>query len=148
MDMLWWHWVAIGIVLAGLELVGPGGFFILFFGIGALVVGLMQLAGVAGPAWVQWLLFSAVAVVSLLVFRKPLLAWMRRFEKPHAPVDRLEGELARPVDDIPPGAVGRAELRGSVWSARNVSAGLLARGQRCVVQRVDGLTLSIVPEGA
>ena len=148
MEMLWWHWVAIGIVLAGLELAGPGGFFIIFFGIGALVVGLLMLAGLSGPTWMEWLLFSGVSILSLLVFRRPLLAFMRRFDKSHAPVDRLEGELALPVEDIPPGAVGRAELRGTGWSARNVSAVALRRGQRCIVQRVDGLTLSIVPEGA
>jgi hypothetical protein len=39
-------------------------------------------------------------------------------------------------------------LRGSVWSARNVGTTMLTRGQRCVVVRVDGFTLSLVAEGA
>lgn len=136
--MLWWHWVAIGMVLAVLEMAGPGGFFIIFFGVGALVVGLLSLAGLAGPAWTQWLLFSAISVVSLLLFRRPLLAWMRRHEGPAQPIDRLEGEIAVPAEDIAPGAMGRAELRGSMWSARNAGATVLVRGQRCVVARVDG----------
>lgn len=148
MEMLWWHWVAIGMVLAGLEMAGPGGFFIIFFGVGALVVGLLTLAGASGPAWMQWLLFSVVSVLSLLVFRRPLLAWMRRHEKAPADVDRITGEIAVPAEDIAPGATGRAELRGTVWTARNVSAGPLVKGQRCLVLHVDGLTLSIGPEGA
>jgi membrane protein implicated in regulation of membrane protease activity len=146
--MVWWHWIAIGMVLAALEMAGPGGFFILFFGIGALFVGLLSVAGLAGPLWLQWLLFSVISVVSLLFFRRPLLAWMRRQEPSPASVDRLEGEVAVVTEDIPPGAVGRAELRGSTWSARNVGATTLARGQRCVVVRVDGFMLALVPEGA
>jgi membrane protein implicated in regulation of membrane protease activity len=146
--MLWWHWVAIGMVLAVLEMAGPGGFFIIFFGASALVVGLLSLAGAAGPLWVQWLLFSVVSVLSLLVFRKPLLEWMRSSQGPERPVDRIEGEVAVPTEDIAPGAVGRAELRGTVWSARNVGSTPLTRGQRCIVSRVDGFTLALVPEGA
>jgi membrane protein implicated in regulation of membrane protease activity len=148
MEMLWWYWVALGMVLAIVEVVGPGGFFIIFFGAGALVVGLLSLVGVSGPLWVDWLLFSIGSVLSLLVFRKPLLTWMRRHEGVEHPVDRIEGELAIPTEDIAPGAVGRAELRGSVWSARNIGSVPLTRGQRCVVARVDGFTLSLVPEGA
>ena len=38
MDMQWWHWAVLGLGLGLLELATPGGFFILFFGIGALLV--------------------------------------------------------------------------------------------------------------
>jgi membrane protein implicated in regulation of membrane protease activity len=61
-------------------------------------------------------------------------------------MDRLVGEIALPVDDIPPGGVGRAELRGTSWSARNAHDDGIARGQRCRVQRVDGLMLVLIPE--
>jgi membrane protein implicated in regulation of membrane protease activity len=63
-------------------------------------------------------------------------------------VDSMVGETAVPLDDIAPGAVGRAELRGSAWSARNASSGVLARGQRCRVVRVDRLMIFLEPEGA
>ncbi len=52
------------------------------------------------------------------------------------------------LDDMVPGAVGRAELRGTAWSAKNVGTSAVAKGQRCRVVRVDGLTLSIDQEGA
>ena len=61
-------------------------------------------------------------------------------------VESLVGEIALTLDPIPPGAIGRAELRGTVWSARNAHAAELTKGQRCRVQRVDGLTLFLVPE--
>jgi membrane protein implicated in regulation of membrane protease activity len=96
----------------------------------------------------QWLLFSVLSVLSLLLFRRPLLSWIRRHEKAPADVDRITGEIAFPAEDIAPGATGRAQLRGTVWTARNVSTNTLVRGQRCLVLHVDGLTLSIGPEGA
>ena len=113
-----------------------------FFGVGALVVGVLVGLDAAGPAWVQWLLFSGLSIGSLLLFRGRLLA---RFQAgaPGAPIDTLEGELAIPMDDLAPGAVGKAELRGTTWTAQNADDRPLARGQRCRVARVEGLTLLI-----
>jgi membrane protein implicated in regulation of membrane protease activity len=63
-------------------------------------------------------------------------------------VDTLAGEIAVPLEDIGPGDVGRVELRGTIWSARNASATPITRGRRCSVVRVDRLMLFIEPEGA
>ncbi len=146
MNMLWWHWVVLGLVLAGLEIASAGGFFIIFFGVAAIVVGLLDLAGLAGPLWTEWLLFSFLSILSLLLFRNPLLRRMRSADPPGA-VDDLTADIATAMDDIVPGAVGRAELRGSAWSARNVGLSLIVKGQRCTVRRVDGLMLHISTEG-
>ena len=66
--------------------------------------------------------------------------------RPGKDVDSLVGDIAIPLEDIPPGAVGRAELRGTVWSARNQDAATLARGQRCKVVEVDRLMIFLKPE--
>jgi membrane protein implicated in regulation of membrane protease activity len=71
-----------------------------------------------------------------------------KLDAPGRSVDTLIGESALPLEDIPPGAVGRAELRGTVWTARNSAPAAVPRGERCVVVRVDQLTVSIEPEGA
>jgi inner membrane protein len=147
MDMQWWHWAVLGLVLGLLELATPGGFFILFFGIGAMLVALLSLFGIAGPLWVQWVLFGAFSVVTLFFFRDPLLRRMRAAEHT-GPIDQLTSDIAVVKEDIAPGEVGRAELRGTSWSARNVGAAALHRGQRCSVRKVDGLTLHISAEGA
>ncbi|MGE3844344.1 MAG: NfeD family protein [Vicinamibacterales bacterium] len=146
MEMLWWHWILLGLVLAGIELLTPGGFFVMFFGVGAIAVGGLALAGAAGPLWMQWLLFSVLSVAALALLRKPLLARFRTGSG--ADRDSLAGELAVPLGAIPPGGVGRAELRGSSWSARNAGTLELAKGQRCIVVRVEGLMLLIRAEGA
>jgi membrane protein implicated in regulation of membrane protease activity len=138
--MAWWVWVLLGLGLLLLEILTPGGFYILFFGFGALVVGLLASVDLAGPAWVQWLLFSAASVAGLLVFRRPLLERFRS-ATPDRQVDSLVGETALALDTIESEATGQVELRGSVWSARNVGDAPLAGGQRCRVRRVEGLTL-------
>jgi inner membrane protein len=147
MLMQWWQWVVLGLILAGLELASPGGFFIIFFGAGAIVVGLLALAGLSDPLWLQWLLFSIVSIVSLLLFRDPLLRRLRANE-PGVVVDALTSDIATAIEDIAPGAIGRAELRGAAWSAKNVGATTLRKGERCRVASVEGLMLHIQREGA
>jgi hypothetical protein len=65
---------------------------------------------------------------------------------PGKDVDSLVGDTAVPLEDIPAGAVGRAELRGAVWSARNQDRMTIARGERCKVVGVDRLTIFLKPE--
>jgi len=146
--MVWWQWMVIALVLAGLEMATPGGFFVVFFGAGALVVGFLGLAGLDLPQWLQWLLFSFFSIVALLLFREPLLRAMRARTAGSDQVDALVGAVAIALEEMAPGTVGRAELRGSTWSARNGGQGSLAKGERCRVLRVDGLMLVIDREGA
>lgn len=147
MTLLWWHWLALGLILVGLELAASGGFYVIFFGVAAIAIAGLRLVDAAGPVWFQLLLFSILSVGSLLLFRSPLLRWLK-LDVPGRDVDSMVGETAMPLEDIAPRAVGRAELRGTVWTARNTTAGLLVRGQRCVVVRVDRLTIFLEPEGA
>ncbi len=143
--MHWWLWLVLGLVLVGLEVLTPGGFYVLFFGIGALVVGTLSGLGWGGPAWFQWLLFSVLSVASLLLFRPHLIRLTRSKERLD-PMDTLVGEVAVLTDDLAAGTVGKAELRGTAWTVLNRSEGPLARGQRCRVVAVDGLTLLVCGE--
>ena len=144
--MTWWHWLALGLILVALEMAASGGFYVIFFGVAAIAIGTLHLFDLAGPLWFQFLLFSVLAVGSLLLFRNPLMRLMK-LDTPGDDVDSLVGETAVPAEDIGPGAVGRAELRGTVWSARNIGATPLLRGQRCRVVRVDRLMIFIESEG-
>ena len=143
--MLWWYWVVLGLVLAAFELATPGGFFVIFFGVAAVVVGLLDLAGIVTADWVQWLAFSIIAIATLALFREPLLRWMRAREST-GEVDSLVGEVAVAVGEIPAGGHGRAELRGTTWNAKNVDTATLAAGQRTRVVSVHGLTLHLRQE--
>jgi membrane protein implicated in regulation of membrane protease activity len=117
-----------------------------FFGIAAICLSVLRAADLGGPLWSQLILFSVLALGALLL-RSPVLRWLQ-LDRRTADVDSLVGDLARPLEAIAPGAVGRAELRGTVWSARNGAARALVAGERCRVVTVEQLLIMIEPEGA
>jgi membrane protein implicated in regulation of membrane protease activity len=145
--MTWWYWLVLGLVFVALEMASSGGFYIIFFGVAGIVVALLSATGLLEPSWVQWLLFSVLSVVSLLVFRNPLMRKLN-LGAGSADIDTLAGETGTALEDMGAGANGRVELRGTTWSARNTGATPLARGHRCVVVRTDRLTLLVKPEEA
>ena len=147
MELLWWHWLVIGLLLVLAELATPGGFFVIFFGFAALIVGALAGFGIGGPLWVQLLMFSVLSVVLLLLFRTRLLKAVQH--DPQAPeVDSLVGEIGLLEGAIAPGQIGKIEVRGAAWSARNATGSEIPRGMRCRVVRVNGLMLEVEPEGA
>ena len=137
-------WLAAGLALVVAELATPGGFVIIFFGVAALLIGVLGLLGVVSSAPLQFLLFSVLSVGSLALLRARLQS---RLRTPGASnVDSLIGDLAIPQERLSPGVVGKVEVRGSTWSARNTSSVTLDPGQRARVAAVDGLTLAVIPE--
>ena len=144
--MIWWYWMVLGLALLGAEMTTPGGFYILFFGLSALLVGTLAGLDVVNMDWLQWLLFSVIAIGSLLMFRGPLLARLSDRRKGQPDVDSMVGEVAIPLDALAVGATGKAELRGTTWTAKNVGTTTFSKGQRGKVTKVEGLTLWIVAE--
>ncbi|MEO8602517.1 MAG: NfeD family protein [bacterium] len=140
--MAWWAWILFGLVLLAGELATPGGFYVLFFGVGALVVGGLGAAGLVATPSAQWLLFSVLSVGALLLVRRRMLAAFASPQRRDA-IDALRGEVATLGEDIAPGATGKAELRGTSWTVRNVDSQPLRAGARCRVERTDGLTLLV-----
>jgi len=140
----WWMWVVLGLGLLACELLTPGGFFFVFFGAGAIVVGGFAWAGLVETAGAQWFLFSVVSLACLVPLRGRLVRWMSGGDT--AKVDDLVGQAAILLADLPPGGFGKAELRGSAWNARNAGERALRQGERGTVTRVDGLTLWLRPE--
>jgi len=125
-------------------MMSPSGFYLLFFGIAALIVGALTGLDVIQADWIQWLLFSVAAILSLLLLRKSLLSLTKRH--PTHAMDSMIGETAIVINDLQPGHTGKVELRGSTWSARNTGTATLSAGQRATVTKVDGLMLWIRQE--
>lgn len=142
--MDWWWWLAGGVALVAVEVAAPTGFFVMFFGVGALMVGALAGAGIVTALSLQVLAFTILSVLSLLLFRGRL---QRLAQAPPASnVDSLIGVAAIVQERLSPGLVGRVEVRGTMWAARNTSAVTLDPGQRARVSAVDGLTLAVIPE--
>ncbi|HTS81794.1 MAG TPA: NfeD family protein [Myxococcaceae bacterium] len=134
--MIWWLWLVLGVGLLIFELVTPGGFFSVFFGAAALVVGLLDVLHLGGPEWFQWALFVVLSAGSVLLFRRPV---MQRFQPPLLPNQEMRGEWALVTEEVRPGDVGKVELRGTTWTAR---ANRTVRvGERVPVERIEGLTV-------
>ena len=142
--MEWWIWILLGLLLLLAELLTPGGFYIIFFRIGAVIVGVLAGFNAAGPLWFQFILFSILSVLTLWLFREKLLQLTQGERRKN--VDSLVGETAVATEEIHLNAVGKAELRGTSWNARNVGDKPLTRGQRCIVERVEGLTIFVRAE--
>lgn len=137
--MAWWVWLCGALLLILAEMLTPGGFYFLFFGIGAAAAAVVALG--TGSLAAQALVFAGVSILSLVLFRKPLLA---KFQKPGAAKsDDISGETAVLKTALHPGDVGDAELRGTTWKARNISGVTIEAGARCTVEAVDGLTLNV-----
>ena len=138
--MTWWMWVLLGFLLLGIEMASTT-LHVAFFGLGAIFVGILVGLGWDSPLWAQLLVFTASALVGLFLIRPPLMRKLR-FNEPKM-IDTLVGEQAFPLDDIGARAIGKAEMRGSTWSAQNVGADTLRKGQRCTVESVEGLLIRI-----
>ena len=137
--MPWWSWLILGFVLLGGEMLAPGGFYLLFIGIGAVIVGLLALVNLAGPSWTQWLLFTLLSVLSLTMLRSRLA----RSILPASAGKEIVGETVELTTAIQPDGVGQARFRGSVWKVRNAGPRTLEVGTRCRVDEVHGITLTV-----
>ena len=137
----WWMWMVAGFIMLATETVVPG-FFLLFFGIGAVFMGFFQLLVPGVPLWIELLIFLSVSTLWLGLFRRRLVAYIEKRNPPKT-VDSIAGETAIAQEDLQPGQVGKAELRGASWNALNLDQVAIAKYQRCRVDKIDGLTLHI-----
>jgi hypothetical protein len=89
--------MVIGVLLLGAELfIVQADFFLVFLGIAAILAGLLAFAVPAVPEWGQWLVFAALALISMVFFRKRVYRLLRR-EVPDMANDMLREELHLPV---------------------------------------------------
>lgn len=139
--MPWWGWIVVGAALLASEIAVDAQFYLIFLGIAAIVVGLGLLSGIPAPAWAQWAAFGILSVIALVAFRQKVYSAIRG----SAPgiEDTLIGAEAVAIDSIAPGSTGRAELRGSVWQARNGGTVAIASGTRVRVESAHGVVLNV-----
>ena len=140
-------WFLLGVALLVLEALTPG-FFLMFFGLGAWVTGALVYF-LPLPQSGQWLIFLAVSVAALLVFRRKVKLF---FEGRLAKNDNMDDPIVRDqyigrdvliLKDISPDQPGLAELNGTNWQARSAGGASIAAGARARVTALEGLTLIV-----
>jgi membrane protein implicated in regulation of membrane protease activity len=140
--MQWWAWIAVGAILLGSEMTFVNAqFYLVFIGSAALVVGLVDLAGLHAADWLQWTVFAVLATVSMVAFRRRIYERLRG----HLPAVNAgpKGEIVIMPTVLRPGETCRLEYRGSSWGAVNAGQSVIDAGARARIQRVDGLTLVV-----
>lgn len=137
--MEWWHWIVAGIALVLLELVVPS-FFVLWFGLGAVIVGLLTLIAPGFPLTGQILLWAAAsAVMTVLWFRvfKPSLHKTRI----GTAEGELIGEIGLLVADATPFARGKVRFQRPVLGAEEwpcTAEAEIAAGTRVKLVSIEG----------
>ena len=67
--MIWWQWMVLGAFLLGAEIAVDAEFYLVFLGISAISIGLIEITPIELPIWGQWLVFALIASVNLSLFR-------------------------------------------------------------------------------
>jgi inner membrane protein len=141
--MPWWGWLIGGIALLGIEMfLIEAEFYLVFIGASAVVVGLLGLAGLDMPAWVQWFVFATVAIFSLLAFRQRVYAVVKGRVGEVRERITAGDRVVVPIQ-LEPGQTTRLEYHGTTWSARNVGATPIAAGSEAEISDSDGLILHL-----
>ena len=141
--MPWWAWLVVGIGLLSVEMfVIDAQFYLVFLGASATLVGLLGLAGITTPEWAQWLIFSLLAVVTMVTFRRRLYTLVKT-RSGHVEERLTIGDRVLVPVRLEPGQSCRVDYRGSSWTARNVDEQAIEAGREAAIAQIDGLTLQV-----
>ena len=140
--MAWWGWGILGMALLGVELLAVDAqFYLVFAGIAAVTVGLLNLVGLELPIAGQWLLFAVLSVGAMFTLRRPIYA--KFMNRPFGNVSTdLDQRVVLP-QELPPGKTCRIEYRGSGWTAINIGDESIPPGGAARIDSIDGVTLRV-----
>ena len=143
-DILWWHWIVLGIVLVLSELAVPA-FFLIWFGAAAVVVGLALLAFPAlSFAWqiVAWTVCSLAFVwLWFKVFRPGLRGTRSGLSK-----GSFTGEIGLVTRDIRPYEKGQVRFQKPILGAEtweSIADEEIKSGERVRVVDLEGNILRV-----
>ena len=139
MTLEWWHWEIAGLALVLLELAVPA-FFVIWFGLGAMLVGLVLLLapGLALSAQIGVWVLASVAMTVL---------WFRVFKRSQhktlvgTAAGDVIGEIGLLVSAVAPFERGKVRFQRPVLGAEEwacVAESAIAAGQRVRVVSVEG----------
>ncbi len=142
MELAWWHWMVLGMTLVALEMLVTT-FFLIWFGMAALLVGVLMLF--AAPGFAAQMVLWAILSVAMTG------AWLKFFKNPDRTrlgqakdgVKGLSGLMTKPVTETESGEMmfRRPVLGADRWPV--VADEPIAAGGRARVVDVLGQTLKV-----
>jgi len=142
-----WSWGILGLILLALEMV-TGTFYVLWFGISALVLAVLIFLFPGTPLPLQCLLFAGLALAVLFL-------WRRYYKKndPDFTIGQAQGEeigrIGIVIQEVTPHAYGRIQFTQGLMGSREwmaVADGTIPVGAVAIVTAVEGNTLRIKPQ--
>jgi len=141
-----WHWLALGIVILILEMLGIGGFF-LGMAVAALTTGALQFFFPELPWFWQIGLFSLLSIAFTLIYWKKFRRFNHRTEQPdlNSRAAMLIGRKTPLLQAVTNG-VGKVQIADALWTvecARDLDVGAMVE-----VVAVQGMILRVEPVNA
>lgn len=147
MDLVpaWWHWLVVGIVLMLAELAIPA-FFVIWFGLGAVLVGLLLLVAPALSLTIQLLLWTVASVALTILWFRVFRADQHKTRIGQAGGAAIGevGLLTSAVAPFQPGQVRfqKPVLGAEQWECRAEET--IASGERVRVLSVEGSYVNVI----
>jgi membrane protein implicated in regulation of membrane protease activity len=140
-NMVFWHWWLIAVLIMSIELFAPASFF-LWCGIAATIVGAVLLV-IPDMGWqIQFILFSILSVVSVIIGRK----YLRRSGAMDSDQPNLNRRSEQYIgntytlDEAIVNGTARIKVGDSYWRAEGSD---MDAGNTVKVTKVDGATLIV-----
>jgi hypothetical protein len=139
-----WTWVVAGLILLGLEVLLPGTFF-LWFGVSAIIIGVVALIFPALAWQAELIAFVVLAIVLVIVGRRYYAGGLGRI-RPSGLNERALNLVGRETVLSEPLVDGRGRIRvdDTVW---RVNGPDMPSGSRVKVVGVDGSVLRVEKVG-
>lgn len=146
MSYAWIVWLILAAIFVALEVMTPG-FFLLWFGVGALASSLMALVGVTSVA-AQIIVFLAVSVALLISSRtifERFLPLSETAQSLKTNVDTMIGQVGTVVEPSR-GALHEAAVKvyGSTWTAFPIEGEKpFNEGETVAIERIEGNSIYV-----
>jgi len=147
--LTWWHWVALGLILIGIEML-IGTFDLLWIGTAALLTAVYASGVIPMPeameGWQAQFGAFVVLAILLVIIGRTAFAGLRKPPSSHPALNRradsLVGQRAHVTGDFVDGS-GRIQVGDTTWSARSAAGDNLRDGDAVIVEAAQSMVLIV-----
>ncbi len=142
--MVYYYWFIAALILTLIEILTPG-FVILWFGVSAAIVAVLDLLGLHDTVWqvLIWIALSLLMVAMSRTFFKTIFV-KSPGENYRTNVDVLIGKNAivtEQIDNIK--GTGRIKVEGQDWAARSEDNSIIPQGKTVEIAKYEGIKMFV-----